>query len=372
LLCYQELRANRVTRATDYSAVKYSISEEYGSENLVKHFTKKNGFIDSRVSTILQDENGNIWFGTDKGVRMLSAGLIDQRKDTSLTFLEVDQNDGLSSNKIYLMAIDDQGFLWIGTNKGLDRLDLDHFYKTEKIAIKHYGKKEGFIGLECNANAVMKDNSGKLWFGTVKGVTNYDHASDRLNTTEPFTKINNIRLFFENTNWEMFSDSLDFGTKLPLNLSLPYDKNHLTFDFLGVSMTIPSKVKYRFKLEGFDTDWNPVTQKTEATYANIPPGFYTFKVKACNNDGLWNQHSTEFNFTIIQPYWQTWWFRALVIMAIISIIWFVFYVRFKRLKTKNEMEKKMIELERSALQAQMNPHFIFNSLNSIQKFYLRA
>ncbi|MCH8318210.1 MAG: histidine kinase, partial [Bacteroidetes bacterium] len=357
--------------ATDSGAVLYA--GPFGDRINVQHFSDKNNFVNARVRTILQDNQGNMWFGTDKGVFIYDNKKIKKSSrqlagDLGGLFETINQTHGLNSNKIYSMVFDDKGFLWLGTNKGLNRVDVDKYNNTKEISIKHYGLQEGFIGLECNSNAAFKDSRGKLWFGTVHGVTIYDADLDKENSVEPVTKINNIRLFFEDTDWKHYADSIELKAQLPIGLQLTYNKNHLTFAFTGVSLTIPQKVKYQFMLEGFDENYNPVTQKDEITYANIPPGNFTFKVKACNNDGLWNKVPATFSFTIIPPFWQTWWFRVIAFLAVAGAVWFFFYIRFNRLKAKNELDKKIIELERDALRAQMNPHFIFNSLNSIQSF----
>ena len=128
---------------------------------------------------------------------------------------------------------------------------------------------------------------------------------------------------------------------MPVNLVLPYNKNHLTFEFIGLSLTSPEKVRYQWKLEGFDEDFITATNKTEATYSNIPPGKYTFKVIACNNDGVWNKTPIEFSFIITPPFWKTWWFTTLWILSIIIGV-----IRFIRYRTqKLQRDKELLEEE---------------------------
>ena len=293
-------------------------------------YNKLNGFTDKRVTSILQDKNGYLWFGTDEGLFNYNY----------TSFESLNESKGLTSNKVYLMLLD-KDFLWVGTNKGLDRINLQAYRSNNKIEIKHYGKEEGLKGIECNSNATMHDSEGNLWFGTIKGVTIYQPHEDKINHQEALTRITGIRLFFQNADSDLkkYSKSIDSVSNLPLNLILPYDKNHITFDFIGICITSPNKVKYQFKLDGADADWFPPTSKTEATYSSLPAGEYTFHLKAMNNDGLWNAKDVTFKFTILPPWWKTWWFYTLLIL--ISVLSIYSYVT---IHTRN-LEKAKIELE---------------------------
>jgi ligand-binding sensor domain-containing protein/serine phosphatase RsbU (regulator of sigma subunit) len=303
-------------------------------KSVVHVFSKKAHFTDKKVSCILEDDQGNIWFGTGEGVF-----LYDGKE-----FFRIDENNGLTSNKIYLLIFDNSGFLWVGTNKGLDRLDATQFRKSRIVSVKHYGKEEGFKGVECNINSCCKDNKERIWFGTIKGVTVYDHKLDKDNTVEPLTEVSKIRLFFQDVDFSPWSKGIDSATKLPSNLILPYTKNHLTFDFRGVSLMVPSKVKYTFLLEGVDRDWVPPTSKNEATYSSIPAGEYTFLLKACNNDGLWNKEPFVYHFVILPPWYKTWWFYTLCILLIVSGVYLFIKIRTRQLmKTQITLETQVRE-----------------------------
>ncbi|MBW8048882.1 MAG: hypothetical protein FVQ77_00785 [Cytophagales bacterium] len=282
----------------------------------MKGFTKKDnlGLEGTIVTTIQEDNEGNVWFG------VLGGGVSkynDERKDGKY-FQTIMQADGLSSNSVISMVIDEVGYLWAGTNKGIDRFNINKFNTTGEIEIKHYGKLEGFTGIECNS--IFSDTKGNLWFGTVKGITKFDPRKDKINTNQPKTHITRIRLFLKDFNYLNFSDSIHANTGLPFNLKLPYYKNHLTFNFVGISLTIPEKVKYQYKLEGMDNAWSPPGKEHIATYSNIPPGKYTIKVKACNNDGVWNKEPTTFSFIVKPPYWETGWFYSAQLLFFMLLI----------------------------------------------------
>ncbi|MCE9539857.1 MAG: SpoIIE family protein phosphatase, partial [Bacteroidetes bacterium] len=179
----------------------------------------------------------------------------------------------------------------------------------------------------------------KIWFGTENGLVVYQPQFDRKNTFEPITRIKSINLFSQKTDWKLFADSLD-QSSLPVDLELAHDKNYLTFNFIGVSLTTPGKVKYRFMLKGLDKDWLPETSKTEAPYSNIPPGEYEFLVIANNGEGVWNKVPVSYKFVIHPPFWQTWWFYSII--AGIVLVFIYSYVKIKSANNKILKQNKII------------------------------
>ncbi|HBS87497.1 MAG: hypothetical protein A2W91_00475 [Bacteroidetes bacterium GWF2_38_335] len=296
----------------------------------IKHIGKEDGLVNEMVVTVTQDKENNYWFGTKQGVFFYNP---------TVGYKHIDAASGLSSNNIYLLIFDNDGNLFIGTPKGLDMLNARKFVSEGVVEIRHFGNQEGFIGQECNLNACFKDKKGKLWFGTVKGVTIFDPAYDKINPVKPYTQITNMKLAYKEFNWAPYCDKFDEKTGLPVNLVLPYDKNHITFEFVASSLTIPEKVKYQVMLEGLDTDWSPPRSKNEAEYPALPPGDYTFKVRACNNDGIWEEVPTTITFTIKPPFWKTWWFYTIVVITILIII----YIFIKRREAALRRDKMILE-----------------------------
>lgn len=291
-----------------------------------------------RIRNISRDHFGYLWISTDAGVSVYNGK----------NFFTINESNGLSSNTVYFTCPDDDGYLWMGTNNGIDRMDIGEYVNQKNVVFKHYGKEEGFVGLECNQNAFYRDTDGKLWLGTIQGATIYDAHQEQINKVEPQTAITNIRLFLEDADLRKYGDSLQDG--LPVDLSFPYDKNHITFDFIGVSQTIPAKVKYKFMLEGFDADWLPEGQDNSTTYSNLPPGQYTFLLKAANNDGIWNKEPIRYNFEIIPPFWRRPWFY--IISVAVGILLIYLYVKNRernlqrsRLKLRQEVAIRTKELQ---------------------------
>jgi hypothetical protein len=260
--------------------------------------------------------------------------------------------------------------LWVGTNSGIFEVIPSASNQNSKFTVIAYTKYEGVRGTETNLNACYKDESGKLWFGTDAGLLRYDRLLD--NEAElfpPYMHINDVRIFFEKPNWKKVSTKFnEFG--LPLDARIAYNRNHFTFYYTGISHSNPSRLQYVFKLDGFDSKWSPLTNANFATYTYLPDGKYIFKVKCINRNGIWSKES-KFSFTIIPPFWRTWVF--FISMSALGVIIIILFWRWRVavLKRKNKTlqlfyRSKLLSLEQQSLNASMNRHFIFNSLNSIQ------
>ncbi len=299
----------------------------------ITYYCEKNNFTNKDVKTIAEDRVKNLWIATKDGVFCFD------RK----TFKKIDENNGLASNNIYLLVFDNEDNLFIASNKGLDVLNTKVYNASKKIEIKHFGKKEGFIGQEGNNNSYFKDETGRIWFGTVGGITVYDPKLITKNKVIPLIQILKIQLNYadiDSATILKYSKGIDSLTGLPLDLVFPYDKNRLTFHFVATSLSIPEKVQYQYILEGLTNEWSPASGKNEADYQGLPDGVYTFKVRACNDDGVWNEIPATFTFTIKPPFWKTWWFYTILI--IVSIISVIFYIK--------QREKKLIQ-EKEVLEA---------------------
>lgn len=356
------------------------------------NFTVENGLLNNRVNSILQDKKGGFWFGTEGGVNKFDGHAmthfpLKDSLNTILVSIVEDQHghlwfgtygggvtrydpesvdkpfdmftskDGLIDNEVLLLAFDNDSNLWIGTNKGINKLDVARYNKTGEKNIKHFGKEEGFVGIECSANGVYKDNEGNLWFGTVKGATKYNSRASKTSSKEPLTDISKIRLSFQNVKWSGLDHLIDDRTGLPLDLNLPYDENHVTFDFIGISLSNPEKVYYKYMLEGFDENWSPAAKERFATYSNLPAGEYTFKVKASNAEGVWNENPKSFSFSIEPPFWQTWWFYTLGLITFWGGLYLIVKQRIKSLqKLRRQLEEtvneRTAELEQQNLKLQ--------------------
>jgi ligand-binding sensor domain-containing protein/serine phosphatase RsbU (regulator of sigma subunit) len=301
-----------------------------GVINFDKTYGIKTGIIRSIVN-----EKGMMWFGTaTNGVFRLI------KENTIYKQYYLNKENGLQSNNIYLMHYDSKGNLWVGSEKGVDKIKIENHYPVE---IVNFTKDDGFTGVETNLNGSLEDDQGNMWFGTINGALMYNEKSDHKNMVENKIYITDITLFHESFDQSEYSDSFDYKG-MPMNLRLPYNKNHLTFHFIGLCYSHPSKVKYSYRLIGHNNDWSPPSNDKKAVFSNIEPGVYEFQVISANDDGLWNKAPAVFKFEIITPIWQRIPFKVSVIFAVLLIIYIVVEIRNKSLKiAKLNLEKKVAE-----------------------------
>ncbi|NIM16456.1 MAG: hypothetical protein GTO45_40110 [Candidatus Aminicenantes bacterium] len=304
--------------------------------------TPAQGLTHKDVVSMVQDEGNNIWIGTyGGGINMLTYPYSPSQHLKKGEFAVFTSDDGLIDDHIVSMVFDNAGRLWVGTNKGISALDVREFKRTGKKVFKRYGKEDELRFIEYNQNAAYKDKEGNIWFGTIKGAIKYNPKADRPNTVEPAAYITGLKLFLEEVDWAAYSkgksthEQTGFG--LPIDLELPYRENHLTFEYIGISLTSPERVRYRTQLQGFDKNWSPVTKATYITYSNLSPGDYVFKVKACNNNGIWNKEPVVYRFRINLPFWQHWWFYF-----VCFIVLFGAFIGFIRMHTRGLQKQKQI------------------------------
>ena len=284
-----------------------------------------------------EDHTGRIWIATyTEGIN-----IFDGDHFSSLT-----TDDGLNSNNIYSIITDAAGDIWTGTSNGVNRIMLDSSGNVTDI--KNYGFYDGFTGIECNGTAIYIDRDENIWFGTVRGAMRYDPQETKPNLVEPQIHITDVGLFLREVDWRQdaysrFSDEVDSWYNVPRGLVFPHDSNNLSFKFEALSYEVPEKVRYQWKLEGLDKEWSPVSNKTEAVYANIPPGEYTFLVRGMNNDAVWSESPASFSFTIKPPWWGTWYFISLFVLLAFAAVGFVFRIRIRMIKAKKEELEKVVE-----------------------------
>lgn len=378
-----------------------------------KVFNTNSGLPENRVNCLQVDAQNRVWFGTvghgmgvlledgtalafdtqmglpGNGVRSLALDGYDQlwigtnanglaRMDLTADTLAISKfeaNDELSSNNIYFLLIDHQEHLWVGTERGVDHVKLD--VNRHLIDMERYGKDEGYEGIEACTNAAFSSEDGTLWFGTVDGLSKHHPEMRTAVKAAPKIQITNLNLFYKplrDTPQRIF---LDQWGRLKDTLVFTYKQNHVGFDFLGVHQQFPDDVEYQWFLEGEEEGWTPLSTRTSATYSNLTPGSYIFHLKACVKDGPCAEERPIF-MKILRPFWMESWFYFSAIGAMTLMIASFFFWRVRVIKRnakeRNErlsLERDVIELEQKALRLQMNPHFIFNTLNSIQGLIAR-
>jgi len=292
------------------------------------------------VNCIYVDKAGTIWIG--------GHGLNKYNQD-SATFTHYTVNEGLVDNGVMSIQEDHQGKLWIATLNGLSVFD------PVQETFQNYYEKDGLQENEFT-NASCKLKSGELVFGGKNGISVCDPSNLFINKKPPRLSILSFSVFDRKTDIEMVNTK-----KIELN----YNENYFSFEYTALDFSNPEHIQYAYKLEKADKDWIYTDAVSRiAKYTNIDPGNYRFRVKASNDDGIWNKDGVFIDLFIKPPFWKTTWFIILEILFLALIIIFIIKYREKKIIEKNRFQL----LEQKLLRSQMNPHFIFNSLSSIQSF----
>ncbi len=383
-----EDRSGNLWFATAGGVSKYDSQLQSAGHTSFIHFTEKDGLYNNAVLNILEDKSGNFWFGT------MGGGIT---KYDGQSFIHFTEKEGLINNFVSSILEDKLGNLWVGTRFGLSELTTEKqaFFsekvksgviKESDVFFKNYTYADGFLGIGCNSNAIIQAKDGTIWIGTNTGVSAFNPIGESSDTITPNIQITTIKLFNENIAWPKLNqkkdssfllgngikienyhfDGLSKWYNLPEHLSLAYNNNFVTFDFIGITMSQPQNVKYQYKLEGMDKNWSALTTNNNAPYGNLSPGSYTFKVKGMNNEGYW---SNEFNysFTIRPPWWATWWFRILAIIFLLVLIFFIsrFIYVYNFRRQKNVLEKQLaVQYERQRISSDLHDE-IGSTLSSI-------
>ena len=279
---------------------------------------------DKDVRCLYEDSQGIIWAGTGLG------GLNRFDPHTG-TFMHYTTREGLPSNNILSVIGDAGGNLWIGTNRGLSR------FNPATTKFRNYSMEDGLPDNEFNGS-VVQSHEGKLLFGTRNGFFSFDPDSIKDNTTPPPVYITGLTV-------------LERQRPVPeKQLELSYQENFLTFEFVTLNYNSPEKNQYAFQLVGLDPNWVYSGSRRSARYTDLTPGTYTFRVKAANNDGVWNEKGATLAVIIIHPpWWQTWWAYTLYALLTISAIWAIIHYRSLALRRKNRELEEQVSLRTAEL-----------------------
>ncbi len=321
----------------------------------------ENGLPGSTVTAIVFDRENHCWVAT-KGKGVWHGEALAGGRFTAL--------EGISSGNVYLLAMDQSGRFWAGSESGVDAFGPG----KADFTVQHFGKSEGFTGIETCQDAVLNDGTGHLWFGTMNGLMQYLPNAQLPVYQAPKLHFEHISLFYKPIAETDYADKSQwlFDPKGP-GLQLPWNQNHLSFAFKAIDLSRDDAMKYRWKLADVDTDWSPWHTQNTVNYANLAPGSYRLWVQAAGSNLAAPSQAIFAAFTIRLPFWKTWTFiLSSFILSALMLFWgiktYVGRLKSKELASRAQLELKnrLLQLEQKALQLQMNPHFIFNALNSIQ------
>ena len=301
---------------------------ECEAENLncrIKTYTTADGLASNSVRSIYEDADGVFWIGTyDGGLSRLKDG----------RFFNFNTGNSLFSNGVFATVEDERGNFWMSSNKGIFRASkqtlndfadgkLDHY---ESFA---YGKSDGMLSTECNGGrqpSWMKTEDGKIWFPTLEGVAIVDPNNLEINLLPPPVEIESVSVDREN---------VDFSQTVKIEPSNIY----LDIKYTGISFIKSDQIPFRYKLEGLDDEWVDAGTKREVNFTRLPPGEFTFKVIAANSDGVWNTEGKSFKLVVYAPFYKTWRFWAILLVALAGIGFLVYRFRVKQLRKINESQE---------------------------------
>lgn len=298
--------------------------------------------LSNRISYFLKTNDGHLWIATYGG------GVVCIKDERVVR--HVTEKEGLTSNVCRTLFLHNN-YLWVGTDKGLNKIDLWNPAKP----IMNYTTTDG---LPSNIINVIFIDSNKIYVGSPSGLTFFEES-----------KISNS----SRCNLKILDLSFSNKSRAAANhYELKHSENSLKVAFAGISFKSGGDILYRYRLKGLSNTWDS-TRQTVLEYPSLPPGIYELQLEAINKYGKTSEMAS-IPFTINTPYWQTLWFRIGLVALVIGITWLLVSRRFhtirKREREKTALQQKMNDMEQMALRAQMNPHFIFNCLNSIQNFII--
>ncbi len=310
-----------------------------------------NGLRSNIILTIHEDQNNNFWLGTKEG----GIHLFDR---DSLAFTSYDVDYGLSNNEVKGILEDNNGNLWLSTNDGLSR------FNPRTLEFLNFSVKDGLQGEEFNTLAYYKDRSGYMYFGGLNGFNRFHPDSIRRNSFE-------YPLVF--TDFKIFNRSVTAGKDSPIerhisqtnHITLSHAASVLTFEYAALNYNSVKEIRYAYKLEGFETEWNQVGDRRSATYTNLDPGEYTLKVRTANSSGKWNEAGLILPITITPPFWQTTWFYLIAALMLSGLIYGGYRFRVRQITRQNRLLARKIADRTSKLSQKNNE--LEKALDDLQK-----
>ena len=316
----------------------------------VEQFFKRDGLSSDYLVCLHLDTNGSVWIGTDGG------GLCRLKNGK---FSKINSAKGLPSNSIEGIEDDGRGNFWIGSNNGIFRVSQQSLNDcadggTNALDCMKYGLGDGMPSLQCSGGmqpSICRTADGRLWFSTVGGVVVVNPETTKINHQPPPVVIEEIV-----ANGHTLADHPPDRQRL----RIPPGLQRFEFHYTGLSFVAPSKMQFQYRLEGWEKDWqDAANNKRFAEYSYIPPGDYTFHVRACNSDGIWNDTGASLDFTLLPHFWQTYWFRTGAVLAITALVagsvWLIFRRRM-RAKLERVERQQAVERERTRIAKDIHDH----------------
>lgn len=339
----------------------------------IEHIEKTNQSNSLRynfITGIYKDSKKRIWILTN-------GGGLHQYLGKGKGFKIITEADGLASNTLRSIMEDKNGFLWVATNGGISKID------GNSLKIVNFDESDGLQGKEFLMNAFAKNNQNWLFFGGVNGLNYIKSDSLRMKLEVPPVSLTTLRIFNKVVNPNDENSPLKEDILFTKHLYLKPEHSVFSLDFVALEYQRPKNNRYAYYLEGFENDWNYVGTQRTATYTNLSPGDYVFKVKATNSDGVWGENYFELPITVLPPWYKTWWAYGLYLLMFSGSLWvYIQEIRIRE-RYKTDLRLKEIEKERIKELEQVKTHFFTNIshelrtpltliISPLEKYFLKS
>ncbi|MBN2245311.1 MAG: GAF domain-containing protein [Candidatus Aminicenantes bacterium] len=288
-----------------------------------------NSLSSSEILAMYEDKSGRFWIGTGVGLNYFD------RKNQKFTRYTV--KEGLPNNVIYAIGEDNSGNLWISTNKGLSKFD------PLSGTFRNFDVKDGLQSNEFNLGAVLVSPNGEMYFGGINGIVRFYPDEIKDNPFIPPVVITDVQVFnrsilvgMKENGWTVLEKTVPYSTEIKLS----HKARLINIEFAALHYASPENNRYKYKMEGLEDAWYNIGEQHFASFTNIPPGNYAFRVIASNNDNLWNNEGTTLRIIIIPPFWKTLWFRGALLLSIFLLLFMIYKIRTRSIRERNiELEK---------------------------------
>ncbi len=333
---------------------KIKLSEK-GSATSIQRYVKSTHAIGANyINSILKDSNGHLWFTTQGGG---IAKYLPEEDD----FEVIDDKSGLASSTTIGIVEDFGGDLWVTTNKGVSRVSPDG------ISITNFDFNYGIASKSFNRVGALVTQSGDVAIGGINGLTIFSPTTLSHNDEPPPVVVTDIAVMNQDVQFGPRSNILQSYIGAADQFILDHSQNMFTLTFAALNYRLPQFNHYAYKLEGFDREWLYVGQRRNATYTNLDPGSYVFKVKATNNEGVWNESGVSIKVKVLPPWWQAWWAYAIYAGIIAAmILWFVQSQRRKVMFEREKLERERLVVQRLKQVDKIKDEFLANTSHELR------
>jgi signal transduction histidine kinase/ligand-binding sensor domain-containing protein len=318
-----------------------------------RRYAAADGLPSAALTALARDAAGRIWIGTAQGLAFFADGRVQTPRDAP---------DALQ-DAIVGLADDGVGSLWVATANRVLRVARDALARggLRDADLREYGLADGLHSVEAvkRPQSVLADARGRIWFSMNRGLSVVDPARATGNGAAALAHIEYISV-----------DGVPLDLAQPIRLSSASQR--LTFGYTGLSLTVPERVKFQYRLDGFDRDWSPPGTIREAVYTNLNPGTYHFRVLASNSDGVWNGAEARVGFLIAPQVWQTWWFRLSAALALAGAAWVAFRIRMRQMARQLNLRFEERLAERTRIAQELHDTLLQGFISASMQLHVTA